>query len=257
MIIEFTVGNYKSFKEPVTFSMVASNLTSKDKALDENNIFAVNKKLSLLKSAAIYGANASGKSNFVKALNFIRKLVIDSATKTQTSDPINVDIFRLHEDTENQPAYFEIVFILEGMQYRYGFEVTAKRVVSEWLYYVPTIREAELFTRDAEGIHIPKGSKFKEGRGLEIRTRDNALFLSVVAQFNGEIAVKVIKWFRSLIIFPGFDANNQATTMDMLEKVEYKNRIINFLKNFDLGFEDLALNRREIKMPEEDKIRLE
>ena len=63
MLIEFSVGNYRSFKDKVTFSMVAANLVSKDKSLDENNVFVIDKELRLLKSAAIYGANASGKSN--------------------------------------------------------------------------------------------------------------------------------------------------------------------------------------------------
>lgn len=78
MLIEFSVGNYRSFKEKVTFSMVAANLVAKDKKLDENNVFTVNEDLKLLKSAAIYGANASGKSNLAKALVFMKKFMIDS-----------------------------------------------------------------------------------------------------------------------------------------------------------------------------------
>src|SRR5947207_6810148 len=83
MLIEFTVGNYKSFKEKTTFSMVAANLHSQDKRLDENNVFKVDKKLSLLKSAAIYGANASGKSNLISAIAFMTRFIADSATFTQ------------------------------------------------------------------------------------------------------------------------------------------------------------------------------
>jgi uncharacterized protein len=68
MLIEFSVGNYRSFKDKITFSMVAANLVSQDKSLDSNNVFAVDGELSLVKSAAIYGANASGKSNLAKAV---------------------------------------------------------------------------------------------------------------------------------------------------------------------------------------------
>ena len=77
MLIEFSVGNYRSFKEPVTFSMVAANLVAKDKNLDANNVFAADKDLRLLKSAAIYGANASGKSNLARALNFMKQFMIN------------------------------------------------------------------------------------------------------------------------------------------------------------------------------------
>ena len=75
MLIGFSVGNYKSFKETVTLSMVASSITEEDKELDENNVFPINDKLSLLKSAAIYGANASGQSNLIAAINFMYEMV--------------------------------------------------------------------------------------------------------------------------------------------------------------------------------------
>jgi uncharacterized protein len=253
MLIEFTVGNYKSFKEPTTFSMVAGKIVSKDKSLDENNVFEVNNKLSLLKSAAIYGANASGKSNFVKAFNFMQDFVVQSANQSQANDPIEVEQFKLHFEIENEPSHFEAVFILDGTQYRYGFEATPKRVISEWLYYVPTVREAELFTRDLKGIHIPRGSKFKEGRGIEARTRDNALFSSVVAQFNGDIATKIIEWFKSIIFISGLHDATSIVTANMLETEEYKDLVIEMLKNFDLGFDEISLTTIEAEIPEEMK----
>jgi uncharacterized protein len=78
MLIEFSVGNYRSFKEKVTFSMVAANLVSKDKEIDNNNVFSVDDNLSLLKNAAIYGANASGKSNLAKAMSFMKWFMVNS-----------------------------------------------------------------------------------------------------------------------------------------------------------------------------------
>jgi len=83
MLIEFSVGNYRSFKDQVTFSMVAANLVAKDKKLDENNVFTVDKELKLLKSAAIYGANASGKSNLAKALAFMKWFMVNSSKETR------------------------------------------------------------------------------------------------------------------------------------------------------------------------------
>ncbi|MHC5596362.1 MAG: AAA family ATPase [Nostoc sp.] len=114
MLIEFSVGNYRSFKEQVTFSMVAANLAAKDKKLDENNVFEIDNDLKLLKSAAIYGANASGKSNLATALGFMRWFMINSSKETQSTEKIGVERFKLSTETEAQPSFFEIAFLMNG-----------------------------------------------------------------------------------------------------------------------------------------------
>ena len=95
MLIAFNVKNFRSFKDTASFSMVAANLKSKNKRIDEDNLFAVDDAHSLLKSAVIYGANASGKSNLIKALSFMRFFVLKSASESQASEPIRVESFRL------------------------------------------------------------------------------------------------------------------------------------------------------------------
>ncbi len=85
MLIGFSVGNYRSFKDVVTLSMVAAEEANDNDELDKNNVFKVNQQFSLLKSAAIYGANASGKSNLILAFNFMRRFVMNSA-KLQITD---------------------------------------------------------------------------------------------------------------------------------------------------------------------------
>src|SRR3972149_10941578 len=150
MLIEFSVGNYRSFKDTVTFSMVAAKITAQDKRLDEDNVFKVDDDLSLLRSSAIYGANASGKSNLAAALQFMRLFVLNSSKETQVAENIIVEPFLLSTDTTETPSFFEIVFILEGRKYRYGFTVNTQNVVSEWLYHVPLRREAKLFERQLD-----------------------------------------------------------------------------------------------------------
>jgi uncharacterized protein len=189
MLIEFSVANYRSFKEKVTFSMVAANIVAKNKNLDDSNSFEVDKDLKLLKSAAIYGANASGKSNLAKALGFMKWFMINSSKETQIGEEINVEHFRLSTETESEPSFFEIVFLLESQKYRYGFEVNQSRVVSEWLFYVPKLRETKLFEREDNHIKI---SKTYKADGIQEKTRNNALFLSVSAQFNVGIAEKIL-----------------------------------------------------------------
>ena len=245
MLIEFSIGNYRSFKEKVTFSMVAANLVAKDKNLDCTNLFEVDKELKLLKSAAIYGANASGKSNLAQALSFMKWFMINSSKETQSAEEIDVEHFRLSTETESEPSFFEIVFVLDGQQYRYGFEANRHRVVSEWLFYVPKVRETKLFERESDRFSV---SKTYKADGVQQRTRDNALFLSVSAQFNVKVAEKILEWLTSqLQIISGLndDAYLGYTLKCFLEK-ENKDEIIQLVKKLDLGISEIKVEQIEI-----------
>ena len=238
MLIGFSVGNYKSFKETVTLSMVASSITEEDKELNENNVFPINDKLSLLKSAAIYGANASGKSNLVAAINFMKWFVLNSSKETQVSDAIDIEAFRLSTETEKEPSFFEIVFLLEDKTFRYGFEVNAREVVSEWLFQADDTEEKMLFERDFDNYIL---DDFPEGQGISDKTRSNALFLSVVAQFNGKISGKILLWFsKTLQVISGLqDTQYRKETLESFENAGHRHDIIEFIKKLDLGILDI------------------
>ncbi|MDF5732678.1 MAG: ATP-binding protein [Rhizonema sp. PD38] len=241
MLIEFSVGNYRSFKEVVTFSMVAANIVSKDKKIDENNAFEVGNKLRVLKSAAIYGANASGKSNIAAAIRFMRWFVLNSSKETQATEAINVEEFKLSTDREEKSSFFEIVFILNKKRYRYGFEVDRQQVVSEWLFHVPRTKEAKLFERNFKKFQST--SAFQEGKQIADKTRNNALFISVVAQFNGKLAQEILQWFRDLYIISGLDKTNRKYTMDFLQREVYEKDIIQLIKKLDLGIDDIQIKQ--------------
>jgi len=244
MLIEFSVGNYRSFKDIITFSTVAANLKSKDKELDETNIFHYKKSINLVKSAAIYGSNASGKSNFVKAFVFMKDFVINSSKESQATEEINVENHRLCTATENQPSFFETIFVIDEIRYRYGFELDKNKVHSEWLYRAKE-REINLFTRDSEKILI-KGP-FSEGKELERKTRPNALFLSVCAQWNGKVSTEILKWFRSCGIISGLnDLGYRPYTVKQLEQEETKDKILTFIREFDFGISDLNVKHTAI-----------
>ncbi len=237
MFIEFTVGNFKSFRDKTTFSMVAANLTSENEELDSDNVIPVKKDLSLLKTSAIYGANASGKSNFGVALRFMRDFVLNSSRETFADAEIAVEPFLLDRKTLNEPSFFEIVFLLDGTQYRYGFEVDKSHVVSEWLFRAKA-RETTLFTREENDIQVK--AAFKEGQGLQARTRPNALFLSVLAQFDGDAANQIRRWFGTLEIETGLqDENMRGYTLQCLRNPKQKNDIVAFLKTLDLDIDDV------------------
>ncbi|TAK36458.1 MAG: ATP-binding protein [Chloroflexota bacterium] len=245
MLLEFSVRNYKSFRDLCRFSMVAAKISARDKHIDENNVCRVDDDLSLLTSAAVYGANASGKSNLTAALNFMRRFVSNSSKDTQAMEPIGVEEFRLSTETAGQPSFFEVVFLLGGKKHRYGFEVDRGRVVSEWLHHVPTVREAALFTRSGDNIIL--SSSFREGRGIKEKTRKNALFLSVVAQFNGQIAQDVLGWFMRLNVISGItDDSTRGYTLRSFEGSHYRNDIIRFVKELDLGISDLHIEKTKL-----------
>lgn len=246
MLIEFSIGNYRSFKDKVTFSMVAANIVAKEKTIDDNNVFAVDDDLKLLKSAAIYGANASGKSNLAKALTFMKWFMINSSKETQSTEKIRVEPFGLSTETEAQPSFFEIVFILDGKKYRYGFEANQERVVSEWLFYVPKTRETRLFER----VYAENSDKMAylsaklKAEDIYPKTRRNALFLSVAAQFNVEIADRILDWLtRKVNIVSGLDDKRylEYTVSCLAADNLNKEAIINLIKKLDLGVKELRV----------------
>jgi AAA15 family ATPase/GTPase len=241
MLIQITIGNFLSFKDPITFSMVASRI----KEHENSNVFLLNEKVRLLKSAVIYGANASGKSNFFKAMAFFRNFILTSSKETPATDEIKVTNFKLSTETENKPSLFEIVFLHEGIRYRYGFQVDKKEVHKEWFYYAPKRQEAKLFIREGSNIEI--GSYYKEGKGLVEKTRNNALFLSVVAQFNGQISLKIIDWFTKFNIISGLDDINYLPyTVKQAHNDEVKEEILKFLKISDLGIENILIEEEKM-----------
>ncbi len=251
MLIEFTVENYRSFKGPATLSMVAAKkLKSRiNPKLDENNVFQVDEKLSLLTSAAIYGANASGKSNLIAALNFMLRFIRTSSKESQIDEPIHVVPFRLDIETEEKPSLFEIVFRHDGMYYRYGFEVTQKRVEREWLFQSLLGKEARLYTREGDNYII--STKFKGGQSLKSQTRPNVLFLSVAAQFNNQIAIKLFEWFSSTKVISGLEdiGYRDYTISKFMSDPVFKENLINLIKGSDLGINSVSPEELDINDP--------
>jgi len=251
MFIQFTVKNFRSFKDEATLSLVASSIKER---LEENTL-PVSKNLSLLKSAVIYGKNASGKTNLFQAMHFVKCFILNSSKDTQVSEKIKTERFKLHTGTETQPSVFEIIFIHDQIRYRYGFAVTEKEVKEEWLYYVPKVQELKVFTRTGQNFDLSKHFKSEEQLVRTNRIRPNALLLSVSAQFNGEMAVKIMKWFFAFNCISGI--NNQgygSVTLSLAEKEKGKKAILDFLKKADIGIEDFSLTKT--KLTEMDKTNL-
>lgn len=236
MLIEFRTANCLSFKEMAEFSMLAS----KDKTNEDSNTFLFNGSR-FLKSAAIYGANGSGKTNFVQAIDFMRDLVLGIS-------PVRNYAYRLDKTMKEEPSFFEIIFIKDDKRYRYGFELSRKNVLSEWLFYVPTTRETTLFTREKQNITI--GRSFKEGKVLSDSVKSDKLFLSFVAQLDGaKIAQSIIEWFRDMSVMSGLDSDVSDTVNILSEKgkssEKRKKQVLDILHRFDIQIEDITIKERD------------
>lgn len=244
-LIEFTVGNFLSFNEKKTFSMEASNI----KELPDNILKIDDYKL--LKSAAIYGANSSGKSNLIKALKFMIETILNSS-KLNSTDKLNVSPFMLSEESRPLPSFFEMLFLFTDNYYRYGFELDNDKIHSEWLYTIPraTKKEQTLFLRDKEGIGI--SDTFSKAKGLEERTRDNGLFLAVCDQFNVEQANSAIKGIASINFLSGVN-HDPFTSMTSVYMKEEPKLTKEFFHNLQLGFTDIDLITGDLSLREKAK----
>ena len=249
MLIEFSVENFRSFRDRTTFSMLAANIASLPKSLDTNNVFAVHTDLHLLTSAAIYGANASGKSNLILAMRFMRNFVLLSSRETQIGDAIEIEPFLLNPQTANAPSRFEIVFCVEGKQFRYGFALTHERIIEEWLFRSGSQREIRLFERNEQAINV-NVREFREGRDIRLFTRPNALFLSVAAQFNGPNAIMALAWFQRLGVNTGIDdQGDMGEALMQFEQSPYRAAIGQLVRRFDVGIDQLDFERRPVAPP--------
>ena len=250
MLLQFSIKNYRTFKNRVTLSFIASNY---DKGTRENENIYVNEKFGfrLLKSAVVYGANASGKSNLFDAFDFMRSFTINSSKEGQKGDSISVEPFRMSTETENEPSEFEVIFLYNNILYRYGFEATYQKIISEWLFCKPETKEIELFYRDGDNFDIHERN-FIKGKTIvkEGLVRDNALLLSVAAQFNEKTAITIIDWFERLLTVSGlYTSYYRDFTTKQVEKPKYKAMILELLKAADLGIQDFKLHKLDIDEP--------
>lgn len=251
---EFSFGNFRSFKEINTLNLATAKIKSNPANIDVNNIITDDnsEQVSFLKSKAIYGANASGKSNIVKAFVAFFHIIKDSV-KDDTVLQQHIDTFRLSTVTENEPSFFQIIFWDNHVKYRYGFELTDKQIVAEWLYGKPREREQCYFIRDGEEIIELDRTNFSEGdklrsllsddetEGNEV-FRDNSLFLSTLASFGfAKLAKRLIDSITSIDVINGLGhIGMHAYAGEALNNENKKKYILDFLRYGDIGIDDLA-----------------
>lgn len=246
MLIEFSVENFRSIKDEITLSLVASP----DKSLDNNLITTeVLKKDNLLRSAVLYGANASGKSNVVSAFNSLKGLVMMSHT-FQRGNKINYSPFKLDKKYLSQPTKFKIVFIKNNIKYIYGVSFTDEKIIDEYLYYYPEDRKAIIFERKDTNNYKFTIDK-KEQKFLSDKTLENVLYLSNSTQLKYTKTSEVFDWFKDTLAVIGATEHPQLiefTIQSLNKDKKLKEVILKALFEADLGISDIIASFEKVSI---------
>ena len=258
MLIEFSVANFRSLRDRQTFSMVKA----KGNELLGTNTFEATaaKKFNLLRSAAIYGPNASGKSNLLGALHTMQEIVLKSA-HVQPDKKIPVIPFFLTKDTRAAPSEFEVIFIADKVRYQYGFSATVDRIHEEWLLAYPKGRPQRWFGRQwneqNKNYDWELGANLTGDKQLwQKATRPDALFLATAILLNSEQLKPIYDWFDKTLHManigwkPDFSAYLYKKNHESVKEF-----IINFIRVADPGIEDIFIEPGVAELPQWSDIR--
>jgi uncharacterized protein len=282
MLIEFKVANFHSIRETQALSLVASNADKELRSCIIERDLPGLQGTRFLRGAAIYGANASGKSNVMMAVQFLADFVAYSATRIEPGALIDVEAFKLDGQSQGRPTVFEITFVVEKVRYVFGCSVLPERVVEEYLVAYPKGVPQHWYRRKYVSKKVGHyewsvtAANFKRDTALEEKTRDNGLFLSVAAQFNHPQLERVASWFRKNLRSLRLSVEGglgPSFTAGLVGDPERRRRILSILRSADLAIVDAkvrkkdldpevrrvikaALNKDDIKLPPAYDIRL-
>ena len=251
MLLQFSVSNYRSFKNEAVLSMEAS----KDHQHEEH--VYVSGKNRVLQNACIFGANASGKTNLLRAMDTAIHLVRQSNNRQVGEPLIAIEPFLFSKTTQDQPSSFEFVFLQNGMKYVYGFSATRERIVKEYLYHYRTSRAAVIFERiyDSEKkkdkYHFTNSETRKELKPLIEKNTDNKLFLATATSWNSKWTKDPCLWFNRINIYDSTDYNRllheDGPIFEEKEGVlELHKFIRKILKEADINVSDYEFKSKDI-----------
>jgi len=242
MIIEISIENFLSVKEKIVFSLASSS----SRKLPQN-LMELSGKERLLKSAVVYGANASGKSNLIKAVFFMWNLV-------KTSHAFNVDAkipripFKLDKDCLTRPSKFEIIFIHNGIKYKYGFACDNEKVIDEYLFHWPKGKEATIFNRSDSRTFTFTEDKPQQNL-IKKQMNDNVLYLSRATQLGYEKTKAAYEFMVNNIVINYSPNWAGFTVRKIYENQDFGDKVIDILQKADFGgITDLKVDKQKRKV---------
>lgn len=253
MLLNFRVSNYRSFKEEASLSTLATRL---DKGYGfPSQVASDGSSIDVLPVVAILGANASGKSNLLRAMASMRDLVLNSASMPRYQD-LGAEPFLLDPTYAEKPTLMEVDFILDRARFQYGFEITKGRVTEEWLYTFPHKRTQVLFDRE-------NGGEFQFGKNLggynrviSEMTRPQVLFLSAAANASHPLLTKIYDFFVSNLNLLDVPARGYADKGMIRRLGERRAKAVKLLSYADLGIMDARIDLGEQSADEKESLRV-
>mgnify|MGYP000874764689 FL=1 len=261
MLLNFAVTNYRSIKERQVFSLMAV-----EGLPHEESLIRSKDGIQILPVALLFGANASGKSNILRAFGMMRQMVLNSVRLNPDDTLDEYEPFLLDEESRNNDTEFEAEFIADTGQnvklhYRYGFSFSGKIISEEWLYRQEgNTDEVELFTRIGGKVQVNE-TEFPEGKGKEDTLNSNRLFLSLIAQLNGTQSKEIILWFNRGTFITATQTEQYITlTSALLKRKEnpiedglshYADIAQTFLSNIDVGITELSIEEVAVTLPKD------
>lgn len=244
MLVNFRFKNFKSFYNENNLSLQAT----KDNELEEINTFNVNETLfnkteqpELLKSAIIFGSNASGKSNVIKGITYMYNAI--RLSSAQQIDVIkNNETFAFYENANNEISLYEVEIIQNNNLYKYGFTILQGKIEKEWLYK-RNERTTIVFEREKNKLKLT-GNELVQSL---INIPETTLFLSIGSNFNLSISnylKDVLDWFNNIIIV--FENNANSLDIYSVENQKYKKLAIEILKKADIGIKNMTVVKDKI-----------
>lgn len=238
MIVDFSVKNFRSFKDKVILSAEAGERLRK---YNETNTEIIDEKR-LLKSIFLFGPNGTGKSNLLRGLNLMREMVLNDPPKVTNKLPY--DPFALGLDNQQNPTEFEISFTYKKDTYTYFFSYIESEIIDESLYIYHEDEKVTYFKR-----HKGEYSKIPDSlRAVSEQTKKNSLLLYNAQKVNDINSSNVIEWFNNnLIFFSDFTEGLDDKIKKLINEPLIKQALIKFLKFADINIEDFAT--QETKLP--------
>ncbi|MEI7424007.1 MAG: ATP-binding protein [Prolixibacteraceae bacterium] len=240
MVLEIRISNFFSIKDEIVLDFRAANIKSANAKALQDNIFEEN-KTDVLKTITIYGANASGKSNIIRAIRFCHAMVFESHIHNENT-VYNFQPFKFDGYEKKISKYF-IRFVSNGIEYEYAFSLTRLKIVTESLYYYPKGRITKIFTRD-EQLGKTKKEKYSFGdlikRPMDVaeNTSVKTLYISRASQMDREIGKEIFNYFHNQFIldYVGFGASAIETLSN-----QNKQQLIEAIKIADSDIVDVSI----------------
>ena len=248
MLLEFRFKNFRSFRDEALLSLAASADTTLESTHTRET--GLDKVKRVLNSAAVYGANASGKSNIIRALQFMQ-LMVTTSSQIQPDQENALAPFRMRPDFADHPTLFEVTFLIDRVRYQYGFEMNRRQILSEWLLVYertkPQVWFSRTFNEKKKRFDYTYSDYFVGQKKVwEASTRKEVLFLTTAIQLNNEQLKPLYQRFaEDMVVFSDGPSIGFGFSSTYVQDPANKERVVSLITAADTGISSVRLEKRQ------------